>query len=118
MTDINLDRDNDERIDEILKLTKDNNRMLHSMRRGAFISGFLKFVIYAAIIAATIWVYITFAMPLLSTLLKQVASLQSMNSQAQEQISGVQSGAADNIKSVTDTLNTIESQLKVLSGSN
>jgi hypothetical protein len=45
---------------EVLQLVRENNKMLHSMRRNAFVGGFFKFVIYAILFAAPIWFYMTY----------------------------------------------------------
>ena len=39
-----------DKLEEILRLTKENNRMLHKMRRSAFLGGLFKFIMWAAFI--------------------------------------------------------------------
>jgi hypothetical protein len=111
MTDINLD--DDQRIEEIRKLVKDNNRMLHSMRRNAFIVGFFKFLMYAAIIGGSYWVYVTYAAPLLTSLLTQLKNLNDTGAQVQQQIGSLQQGSSVGVNSFLDQ---IQKQLKNLPG--
>ena len=50
---------NDHLLREIYRLTRENNEMMHRQRRSAFFWGFIKFVVYAALLAAPIWFYPT-----------------------------------------------------------
>lgn len=115
MTDINLD--DDQRIEEIYKLTKDNNRMLHAMRRDAFLHGLAKFLIYGAMVAVSLWIYVTYLSPMLMSALKSLQSMANTGAQVQQQASGVQQGAAEQLSSVTKLLDQVQGTLKNLPGS-
>ena len=53
-------------LQEIYRLTKENNQMLHAMRRNAFLGGLFKFIFYAVVfIALPAWVYITYLAPVM-----------------------------------------------------
>lgn len=114
MSTINLD--DDQRIEEIYKLTKDNNRMLHSMRRDAFIHGFFKFAIYAAIIGISIWMYIYYIGPLLMSLLKSLQTVANTGVEVQQKAGDIQQTAQQQLSSVSSLLNSVQSQLKNLPG--
>ena len=114
MSNINLD--DDQRIEETYKLAKDNNRMLHAMRRDAFLHGLLKFLMYAAIVVVSFWAYIQYIGPMLMTVLKNVQSIANTGAEVQQKAGDVQQTAQQQLSSVTDMLNKVQSQLKSLPG--
>jgi hypothetical protein len=75
----------DERQEKLLRktaeLTKENNRMLHAMRRNAFIGGVFKFLWLAILIGVPVYIYFNFFQPVLEDI--------------GEAYRGVQSGAQD-----------------------
>lgn len=76
---------------EILRLTKENNRMLHKMRRHAFWGGLIKFVLYALIfVAAPLWLYATYLAPITEQVLSTYSQIQGTGAQAQVQLSNIQ----------------------------
>jgi hypothetical protein len=75
-------------LQEILRLTKENNQMLHAMRRNARMHALFKFLLYAAIAAAVVWMYIHVLAPLLMQMLDTLNKIQGASSQAQNQLSG------------------------------
>ena len=75
-------------IRETLRLTRENNAMLHRMRRNAFIGGFFKFVIYAILFAAPIWFYMTYISGTVDNLLSAVNKLEGTTSAAQTKFTG------------------------------
>ena len=83
-----MDPGNQDSIREILRLTRDTNQMLHSMRRNAFIAGFLKFIIYAILFAAPIWFYMTYISGTVDNLLSAVDKLEGTSSAAQAKFTG------------------------------
>lgn len=91
----NIDK---ETFDEMFRLTRDNNRMLHAMRRSAFLGSVLKFVFYAAIIGFSVWSYLQFVAPMLDQTLKMMQQVQGTGAQAQAQLSGFQ----DTLKKLQD----------------
>jgi hypothetical protein len=75
-------------LQEILRLTKENNQMLRAMRRNARMHAFFKFVFYAVIAAGVVWSYIHILGPLLMQMLDTLNKIQGASSQAQNQLSG------------------------------
>lgn len=77
--------DNQNMIEAIYRLTKENNEMLHSMRRAAFVSGVLKFMIFVVAIFAPIWFYMTYLDSTVQSLIKTMSDLQGTNSAVSSQ---------------------------------
>lgn len=51
---------------EMYRLVKENNEMLHAMRRRAFFGGTIKFVLYVLIlVVAPLWLYSTYIQPIM-----------------------------------------------------
>ena len=75
---------------EMYRLTKDNNRMLRAMRRNAFWGGILKFFIYAALLAAPIWFYMSYLAPVVNSMLQTEQQLQGTSAKAQAQFGSLQ----------------------------
>jgi hypothetical protein len=51
----------DQKLDQMFEMTAENNRMLHAMRRNAFIGGILKFAFWVLILVVIpyyMWLYI------------------------------------------------------------
>lgn len=74
---------NEPELQDIYELVRENNRMLHAMRRNAFWSGLLKFVIYAAFLIAPIWFYQYFMADTVRQMLQTVQQVQGTGVQAQ-----------------------------------
>jgi len=49
--------------EELYRLTKENNRILHSMRRNAFWGGILKTILYLVALGIPIWLYFAYLYP-------------------------------------------------------
>lgn len=81
----------EQKLDELLRLTQENNRMLRSMRRNAWIGGILKFVIYfALVVLLPLWLYMTYLAPVLESTLETMNKLQGTGANAQAQFSDLQ----------------------------
>ncbi len=80
----------DPQLQEIYQLVRENNRMLHAMRRGAFWGGLFKFIIYAAFLLAPIWFYQQYMSQTVQQLLGAMQTMQSSGAQAQANLSGIQ----------------------------
>ena len=76
--------------EEILRLEKDNNRMLHSMRRTAFWGGLLKLLMWAGLIAAPIWLYSAYLAPIVQSFQQTMNQVQGTGAKAQGQLDGFQ----------------------------
>ena len=73
-----LDRSQTE---QLLKLVKENNRMLHAMRRNAWLSGFFKLLMWAAFIILPLWLYAQYLAPIVGTMTQTMDQLQKMQGQ-------------------------------------
>ncbi len=67
------------------RLTKENNRMLHAMRRNAFWGGLIKFIIYSLFLLAPIWFYMTYLDGAVQSMLKTINQMQGTGAKAQTQ---------------------------------
>jgi hypothetical protein len=91
---------NREMLADIFKMVKENNHMLHSMRRRALIGGLLKFVIWTILFVAPIWFYMTYLNASVQNMLHTVDQVRSTGNQAQTQLN-----------SFADSLKELESKL-------
>ncbi len=73
---------------EMYRLTQENNRMLHKMRRNALWGGIFKFVIWGIILLAPIWFYMTYLSATVERMVKTVEQIQGTGAKAQAQMSG------------------------------
>lgn len=81
----------DQKLDELLRLTKENNHILRSMRRNAWIGGILKFIIYALLVVVIpLWLYATYLAPVLESTLETMNKIQGTGANAQAQFSDFQ----------------------------
>ena len=81
---------NRDMLNDIFKMTKENNQMLHSMRRSALISKILKLIVILAFTGVSWWFYLTFVAPVVMTMLNTMNQIQGTGAQAQVQISQFQ----------------------------
>jgi hypothetical protein len=77
-------------LQETYRLSKENNQMLHSMRRNAFWGGIVKMIIYAAFLLFPVWLYFQYLAPIMNQALKTMQQMQASGTQATAQISGFQ----------------------------
>lgn len=75
---------------EIYKLVRENNKMLHSMRRNAFWGGLFKLIIYGVFLLAPIWFYMTYLNGTVQQMLKTINQVQGTGVQAQAQLNSFQ----------------------------
>ncbi len=75
---------------EIYKLVRDNNKMLHSMRRNALWGGILKFVLYAILLLGPLWFYMTYVNGTVQQMLKTAEQVQGAGAKVQAQVGGFQ----------------------------
>lgn len=88
--------DSDQQVlQETYRLAKENNKMLHAMRRSAFWGGVLKLIIYAVLLLAPLWFYMQYLSPIVSQALKTMQQVQGTGTQAQVQISNLQNMIKD-----------------------
>src|SRR3989344_2269515 len=74
------------KLDEILRLTKENNRMLHKMRRNVFLGGLFKFVLWAAFIIIPLWLYMQYLAPVVQSMTETMQTLQGTGASDQAQL--------------------------------
>jgi hypothetical protein len=93
--------DEKELLDRTYRLAKENNQMLRSMRRSAFIGGLIKILIYAAVIGIPIWFYFAYIHETLNSALRAIeqvqGSMDSAGAQLRVPISDL-SGILDGLK--------------------
>jgi predicted PurR-regulated permease PerM len=90
-----MDPLNTEAIHEILKLTKENNQMLHAMRRHAFLAGLFKLIVYIILFAAPIWFYMTYVSDSVDNLINALNKVQGTTSAAQAKFNSVEAAIKD-----------------------
>jgi hypothetical protein len=78
-----------DKLNEVLRLTKENNRMLHKMRRNAFMGGIFKFVLWAAFIIIPLWLYMQYLAPVMQSMMETMEQIQGTGASAQAQMGGL-----------------------------
>lgn len=73
----------EELLQRIYELERDNNRMLHAMRRNSFIGGIFRVLMWIAALGIPIWLYMQYLAPVLNQ------AIDTMN-KAQESMEKVQ----------------------------
>jgi len=76
---------------EIYRLVRENNQMLHKMRRHAFWGGIFKFIFWTAILIAPLWFYMTYLNATVEKMLRTVDQIQGTGAKAQAQIGSFES---------------------------
>lgn len=74
-----------DKLDEILRLTKENNRMLHAQRRNAFLGSIFKIVMWIAFVIIPLWLYMQYVAPMMQGVLQTYQQIQGTNAKAQAQ---------------------------------
>ncbi len=77
-------------LQEMYRLTKENNRMLHKMRRNAFWGGIFKVIFWAAMLLVPIWLYLSYLAPVVDDMMQTVQQIQGTSAKAQAEIGGFQ----------------------------
>lgn len=72
-------------LEQILKLTRENNRMLHAMRRNAWLGGVFKIVMWAAFIIIPFWLYMQYLAPVMQSAMETMNQVQGTGAKAQAQ---------------------------------
>ena len=78
-----------DKLEEILRLTKENNRMLHAMRRNAFVGSIFRFVMWAAFLIIPLWLYMQYLAPVMQDMMETMEKIQGTGASAQAQFSGM-----------------------------
>lgn len=82
--------DDQEMLRETYRLTQENNRLLHKMRRAAFWSRVFSFLVYAALLIAPLWFYMQYLAPVVDQMFKAVQQVQGTGAQASAQFQGLE----------------------------
>lgn len=78
-------------LQETYRLTKENNKMLHAMRRNAFWGGIIKFILYILVLfVAPLWLYLTYLAPIMEQTLATFNEIQGTGAKAQAQFGNFQ----------------------------
>ena len=77
-------------LQDLYRLTKENNKMLHAMRRNAFWGGILKFIIYGAFLLAPLWFYMQYLAPAVNQALATMQQVQGTGAKAEAQMTSFQ----------------------------
>jgi len=73
-------------LQEMYRLTKENNKMLHKIRRNAFWGGIIKFLVYAVLfVVLPWWLYVTYLAPVLESTMQTMNQIRGTGAQAQAQ---------------------------------
>ena len=72
-------------IHETYRLAKENNKMLHSMRRAVFWGGILKVMTYLAFLLVPFWFYMTYLNGTVQQMLRAIDQIQGTGAKAQAQ---------------------------------
>ena len=78
-------------IRETYRLTLETNKILRKMKRNAFWGGIIRTIVYAALLAAPIWFYLSYMAPVIDRMLNEVHQIQGTSVQAQTKFSELES---------------------------
>lgn len=96
-------------LEEIYKLTKENNRMLHAMRRDAFVGGIFKFVFWIVLFVVLPYIaYTLYLQPYITTL---QGAYENLNEKAD-----TLSGAAKDLEDIKGQIPNIGNLLNQFGG--
>lgn len=80
-----IEYEND-KLDELLRLTKENNKMLHAMRRSAWLGGIFRLISWIALVIIPLWLYMQFIAPVMQSMLQTYEQIQGSSASAQAQL--------------------------------
>ena len=72
--------------EEILRLARENNRMLKSMRRSSLVGAIFKTILWLALVFIPIWFYLEYIAPVMQGMLAAYEQVQTTNAAAQAQL--------------------------------
>jgi hypothetical protein len=75
---------------ETYRISLENNKMLHRMRRNAFWGGIVRTIVYAALLAAPIWFYLSYLAPVVDKMMNTIQQVQGTSASAQTQFGQLQ----------------------------
>lgn len=80
----------EKKLDELYRMVKENNSMLHSARRTAFIGGIIKFVWWVAILIVLPYLTWLYLEPYFTTIMAQYQGLQAQSGTVTQQAADLQ----------------------------
>ena len=80
----------EQRLEEMYRLVRENNKMLHAGRRGAFVGGVIRLIVWIGFIVVPLWFYATYLAPVMQTALQAAQQMQNAGGQAQSQFGDMQ----------------------------
>lgn len=96
-----------EKIDEIYELVKENNKFLRAERRGRIYAGILKIIWWSVLIAAPLWFYYNYVVPVFDNMQSSAAQLEGLmrvQPQLKEQLGPI----VDSIKTINNLFTNSE----------
>jgi hypothetical protein len=82
---VGIEYDQD-KLDELLRLTRENNRMLHAQRRNAWLGGIFKVIFWIVVIILPLWFYAQYVAPMMQGVLDTYQQIQGTGASAQAQV--------------------------------
>ena len=96
-----------ELLEEVYEIAKENNKMLHRMRRAAWFGGIMKLIFWIVMLGGPVWFYYQYGEPLVNDLLNTVSQIQDTSNQLQNVGSQFGGMNQEGIKHLFDVLNSI-----------
>jgi hypothetical protein len=92
---------------DIDRLTKENNQLLHSMRRASFIGAVFKVAMYIVFLGAPIWIYLTYFSGTVDDMINFYQQARTLNTQTQSKFTGFE----DMLKEMQMVIHTASQRL-------
>jgi len=86
---------NHDMLGDVYRITKENNHMLHAMRRRALVGGLIKFIIWAVLILGPVWFYMTYLNASVQKVLDTFTQIQSTGAKAEAQLRAFQQSISE-----------------------
>lgn len=64
------------------ELAKDNNRMLHAMRRNAFFSGVFRLILWVVAVGVPLYLYFVYFQPVVEQLMQSIGAMKAAGASA------------------------------------
>lgn len=75
----------EDKLDEILRLSRENNKMLHAARRSAFLGGIFKLIMWVVLFIIPLYLYMQYVAPMMANMLETYEQIQGTSASAQAQ---------------------------------
>ncbi|HEY4527357.1 MAG TPA: hypothetical protein VJK53_05970 [Candidatus Paceibacterota bacterium] len=79
------DSDQEQLLKETYRLAQENNKMLRSMRRQAWLGRIITLIFYAALIGVPVWFYFTYMSDTVNQLLETYSAAKARGAEMQDQ---------------------------------